>query len=357
MPGGPYGSFGPIGLFDLLFGSRRPAGEKGRPAATQQAAVSPALEGGAANRPYPREPPQPALHPEPVIPASPVASPVVEYRDVSVPGIIWRRSIWIVLFAALVAAAAFYGARLFPSTYSSAATVQVSLQQSTGVPNETLIAANQLAAQYSQLATSNAVLKTAAAGLHVSVNALAGAVSASPIGQVNLISVSSTGDTPSESQKRADAVARALTANLIATNRLRSNSFMRQATGPIVGVNRQIASLQAEIAKGIKALSGPLTVDARSSALTILTGQQQTLAALESQRSQVLSRLAEEAALGRPTVVVVKAASPGSRTQPKPLVYGIVGGVAGFIVAAQLFVLAAQRKQRWLVAREAPTGR
>jgi uncharacterized protein involved in exopolysaccharide biosynthesis len=262
-----------------------------------------------------------------------------------------------VIFAALVAAAAFFGARLFPSTYSSSATVQVALQQSTGVPNETLIAANQLAAQYAQLATSNVVLQAAAADLHVPTSSLDGAVSASPVGQVNLISVSSTGTTPVESRKRADAVARALTANLIATNRRRANTFMRTATAPTAAANRQIASLQAAIADGTKALAGPLSVDARSSALAILSGQQQTLASLLSQRSQVLSRLAEEAALGRPTIVVVKAAGPGGRTQPAPLVYAVVGGIVGFIVAAQLFILAAQRRQRRLVAQEAPSGR
>jgi capsular polysaccharide biosynthesis protein len=320
--------------------------------------LRPTLDPGPAIQPERVEPPQPVSQPPVVVvPTPPIATPVAQYRDVSAAGVIWRRSIWIVLFAAVVAGAAFYGARLFPSTFSSSATVQVSLQQSTGVPNETLIAANQLAAQYAQLATSNTVLDAAAADLHVSTSSLAGAVSASPVGQVNLISVSSTGATPSESQKRADAVARALTANLIATNRRRSSNFMRQATAPTVGADRQIARLQAAIAKGTKALAGPMSVDVRSSALAVISGQQQTLATLSSQRSQVLSRLAEEAALGRPTIVVVKAAGPGGRTQPKPLVYGVVGGIAGFIVAAQLFILAAQRRQRRFAAQEAPSGR
>jgi capsular polysaccharide biosynthesis protein len=323
----------------------------------QQSVASPALDGGTATRPYPREPPEPVIHPDPVIPAPTVAPPVAVYRDVSAAGVIWRRSIWIVLFAALVAAAAFYGARLFPSTYTSSATVQVSLQQSTGVPNETLIAANQLAAQYAQLATSNAVLESAAADLRVPTSSLAEAVSASPVGQVNLIGVSSTGSTPAESQKRANAVAKALAANLIAADRVRSNNFMRQASAPTVSANREIARLQAAIALGTKALANPMTVEARASALSILTGQQQTLTALLSQRSQVLSRLAEEAALGRPTIIVVKAAGPGGSTQPKPLVYAAAGGIAGFIVAAQLFIIAAQRRQRRLVAQEAPSGR
>lgn len=353
----PYGNFGDIGFFDLFSGSHRRAGEQPWPAATNQAVVSPPLDAGSATRPDRAEPARPAIQPEHVAPAPPVSAPVAEYRDVSAAGVIWRRLPWIVMFAALVAAAAFYGARLFPSTYSSSATVQVSLQQSAGVPNETLIAANQLAAQYAQLATSNVVLNAAAADLHVQASSLDGAVSASPVGQVNLISVSSTGATPSESRKRADAVAKAFTANLIATNRRRSATFMRQATAPTVAANRQIAKIQAAIAESTRALAGPMTVNARSSTLAILSGQQQTLASLLSQRSQVLSRLAEEAALGRPTITVIKAAGPGGRTQPKPLVYAIVGGVAGFIVAAQLFILAAQRRQRRLAAQEASSGR
>jgi capsular polysaccharide biosynthesis protein len=289
-------------------------------------------------------------------PPPPAVVPATPLPDLTTADIIWRRLFWIVLVAIIAGAAATYGGRVLPSSYSSSAVIGVRMQQTAGVPNETLLAANQLASQYAQLATANSVIAAAAKDLKMSSGVLSQAISAGTVSQLNLIRVSSTADSPAEAQRRANAVSRALADFLIRSNKRQADAFIRQANPTLRQVNRQIAQLQTAVTKGQKDLVQALTADQRTIIAGILSGQQAMLTALTSQRSQVQSRLAEDAALGRPAIAIVEAAGAGSRTQPPAYVYGAAGALAGAVVITQLFILAnARRRARHLRAsRVAP---
>jgi capsular polysaccharide biosynthesis protein len=267
--------------------------------------------------------------------------------------VIWRRKFWILLFAILVGVGTYYGARIPSPSYGSSAVIEVTMQTS-GAQNDTLLAANQLAAQYAQLATTSAVLTEAAASIKASPGDLASSITASTVSQLNLVKVSASGSSPAESQARANAAARVLTNTILRSNARKAKEFLRKAEGPLTGSSKQIAKLEAEIAQSTFALATATTVNGRTRAQTVLTGQQALLTALTSQQNGAMSALAVDAALGQPAVSIVSHAGPGSRTRPSPLIYALIGGLAGAIVVSQLFVLAdsLRRAQRAISSRE-----
>jgi hypothetical protein len=231
--------------------------------------------------------------------------------------------------------------------------IQVTMQQTSGAPNETLLAANGLAAQYAELATTSAVLEAAAAAIRTSPATLSHSISASTVSQLNLVKVSGTGSSPAASQARANAAANALTATILAGNKRKADAFIRKAHGPLGTNSKQILTLEREIARSSANLAKATTDSERAQAQTVLTGQQATLTALISQQNGALSALSVDAALGQPAVAVVSKAGPGSRTRPSPLIFALIGALAGAIVVSQLFVLAdsLRRAQRAVSSR------
>ena len=268
--------------------------------------------------------------------------------------VIWRRKFWIAFFAILIGIGTYYGTRLPSPSYGSSAVIQVTMQQTSGAPNETLLAANELAAQYAQLATTSAVLEAASKTIDESAGDLGHSVSAGTVSQLNLVKVSATGSSPSQSQLRANAAAAALTAAILRSNASKADAFMRKATGPLAGSSKQIDDLEAAIARSTTDLANATTVGERVKAQTVLMGQQATLTALTSQRTSTLNALAVDAALAQPAVVVVSRAGPGTRTRPSPLIYALIAALVGGIVVSQLFVLAdsLRRAQRADTSRE-----
>jgi capsular polysaccharide biosynthesis protein len=269
--------------------------------------------------------------------------------------IIWRRKFWILLFAIIVGAGSTYLARLPSPSYGTSAILEVTMQQTSGSPNDTLLAANELAAQYAQLANTTAVLKAAATAINVPPGDLSHAISANTVSQLNLIRVTASGSTPLEAETRANATANALTRTILKANQRKANAFVRRATLPLAPITRQIAALKAQIAQSSNDLASATTDSQRAQAQTVLLGQQSTLTALTAQRSGAISGLAQDAALGQPAVSVVSYAGPGSRSRLTPPVYGAIGALAAAIVVGQLFVLAdSRRRYRRIVRPERP---
>lgn len=288
----------------------------------------------------------------------PPSDPVLWVERPTPAGTIWKRKYWIVLLALLAGAGTYYGARVPSPTYTSSAVIQVTMQQTTGTPNETLLAANGLAAQYAQLATTTAVIYAAAKAIDSPPSDLAHSVSANTVSQLNLVKVSSTGGTPAESQQRANATANALKAIIVANNRTTATAFLRKASSAGTATNRQIASLQTQIAKASQALAKATTESGRAQQQTLLQGLQGTYTSLLAQRNSSTSNLALDAALAQPDVAVVTQAGPGSRSQLSPVAFGLIGTLAGAIVFGQLFVLAGARRQtiRPVVPGEHPSS-
>jgi hypothetical protein len=249
------------------------------------------------------------------------------------------------LFALLVGAGAGASAKYLESGYSAGARLQVSVQQTAGVPNETLLAANELAAQYAQLASSNSVLERAARSLDISPGSLSGNVTGTPVSQLNLIDISVTADSPGEAARRANAVATALARQIRVTNASQAKAFIARATKPLAATNSEIARVQAQVDEAAASLSTAKTANERSRNALVLSGSQSLLAQLLTQRNTTMAQLAADAALGQPTITQVTHASGGSRTQPSPEVFAGAGFLAGAIVAGQLFVLGSSRRR------------
>src|SRR6185312_2823202 len=115
-------------------------------------------------------------------------------------GIIWRRKFWIVLLAILAGVGTFFAARVPSPSFSSASVIEITMQPTNGTPNETLLASNGLASQYAQLATTSVVLESAAKLIDVPAADISHAVTASAVGQVNLVKVSATGSSAEQSR-------------------------------------------------------------------------------------------------------------------------------------------------------------
>lgn len=267
-------------------------------------------------------------------------------RAVDVPSsqidVIWAKKWWIAGGAILIATLTTALSLLIPATYASSALVQVSLPPSTGVPRETILAANELAAQYAQLADSSAVIVRVAQALGVPVATLSGKVTASTVNQLNLIRVSGRGGSAALAHARAAAAARAFATVIQRENAVRSNRYSALVASKLATFDHQIA--QAE--QLINGSSAAAARTAGTAARATLATQRALLVTLFSEKQRLLGNAAENVTLSRPTIEIVDAASGASRTQPRPLLYGLAALAAAALVISQLFVLSAARRRQ-----------
>jgi capsular polysaccharide biosynthesis protein len=299
--------------------------------------------------------PQVPIRVELVMPPAPPPTPPIGYvlptpeppqpESPSAVTILWRRLKWILLIAIILSGVTYKAVGRLPPEYSADATIRVTLQQSSGVPNETLLAGNELAAQYAQLVTANTVQLAAARELKVDPSVLDGKLTAAPIAQLNLIDVAGSGTNADAAQRRANAGARALTAYILASNTRQSAEFVKRASGQLTQAKKDIAQLQRQLSKATAQLHAAKTGAQITDAQTTISGLQSQLQSAISLRSGTLSHLQEEAALGQPAVDVVAVAGPGSPTQPSPKIFALIGLVAGAVVAGQIFVLVDTRRR------------
>ncbi|HEY6398369.1 MAG TPA: hypothetical protein VIX82_13030, partial [Solirubrobacteraceae bacterium] len=106
-----------------------------------------------------------------------------------------RAAIAVVLAVALLVGAIAYGVgSALPSVYQSSGVIRVTVLSQQGLSDPTVIAANDLATQIAQLATSQPVLSMAAGRLGVGAGSLTDKISGSTIGAQNLVQVSATAD-------------------------------------------------------------------------------------------------------------------------------------------------------------------
>jgi capsular polysaccharide biosynthesis protein len=252
---------------------------------------------------------------------------------------LWASKWWILGIAVVVCAATVVVSLAVSPTYQSSATVRVVVQPSGGAPRETVLASNDLASQYAQVADSSPVIELAAKRLGEAPGTVNAAISAGTVGDQNLVSIKAQAGDATVAQDRANAVARSFINWIRATNR-------RQAAQLETAVDRRLQPLEAEIARArtdvaeaADALAAARTPVAVSAASARLTSQETLLASLLAQRQQFATTFAQSDVLAEPSVVLVTAAGRGGKVQPKPLVYGIVAFVAAALVAGQLFAL------------------
>jgi capsular polysaccharide biosynthesis protein len=123
----------------------------------------------------------------------------------------WDAKFAIVGLAIVAAVIVFGVASVQPAQYRATATVRVALPDSRNAPREAVLAANDLAAQYAQLASSQPVLLAAAATLPENQRSgLSGSISASPIDNYNIIGITASDSDANAAALRASAVAKSL---------------------------------------------------------------------------------------------------------------------------------------------------
>jgi capsular polysaccharide biosynthesis protein len=248
-----------------------------------------------------------------------------------------RRGIAVLLMVLLVAvpiaiAAAVYSvsSRLAP-TYEASSTLRIVAQGQSGISDQSVLASNDLASQYAQLADAPSVLRRAARSLRVPSENLDGEVSAGTVAAQNLIRIAArAGDGPA-AVRRADAVALAFVEYVGGLNERQANAYSR-------AVQRRLKPLDEELTTARRLLNTGTPSQRNSTALLYSN--------LLVQRQQLLASIAQDAAASQPGVQLVAQASSASKVAPRPTLYALVGLVASALIAARIGFLMRRRNRQ-----------
>lgn len=226
--------------------------------------------------------------------------------------IIRRRLHWLVAFTILAVAVATAFSSLQPKRYS--ATTQLLVQPTTGsVPisgTQQTVSPTDVLTDL-QLVTSGPVEAAAAKKL-----GYAPSISASEVGQTNVIALTATASTPARAADAANAYTTAFVADqrTEAINAL--TSVEQQLQSQINGINHQLQPLEAEI-----------NPSSSTSA---------TVSALSSQESVLKEELAQLEVTGAVSPggveIVSRAGAPKSPSSPKPVRDGLIGLLIGLLL-------------------------
>jgi hypothetical protein len=242
-----------------------------------------------------------------------------------------------VLLASLVVAGAVYLiSNRVAARYQSSATVRVSVQATSGISDPAVTAANDLASQDAQLASSAPVLRGAAARLHVARSTLEGTVTAGTIAAQNLVRISTTGSSPTQAQRRATAVARSFVSYI-------DRIDARQVGSYEAAVTSKLRPLAHEIATARKRLLST-NAETQRNATVLLSG-------LLSQQQTVLSSVAQASAAAQPSLQLVASGSVGTKISPKPSLYAGIGLLATLLILGRFLYVIGMRRS---TLREAP---
>jgi capsular polysaccharide biosynthesis protein len=265
-------------------------------------------------------------------PEPPVAAPPEPWQRRQPPA--RRRSAFLILVPAVlvplgVAAVVYVVANTLPATYESSAQFRVTVPNQAGLTEATVMAANDLATQYSQLAGATTVVNAAARTLKIPPAALSGEIAGSTVNAQNLVQVTASTDSPGSAQARASAVANALRKYIDGINARQSSTYSRN-------VSSGLLPLDAEIARYTKRLNGASVTERAN--INLLLGS------LLSQRQQVLASTARDTAAGRPTLQGIASASTAVKTSPRPKLYALVALVAAALIAGRIAFLLLRRR-------------
>jgi capsular polysaccharide biosynthesis protein len=230
-----------------------------------------------------------------------------------------------------IAAVVYYVSSSLAPTYEAASTLRIVAQGQNGISEQTVLASNDLASQYAQLADAPSVIKRAARSLKVPSEDLDGEVSAGTVAAQNLIRIAArAGDGPA-AVRRADAVALAFVEYVGGLNERQANAYSRS-------VQRRLKPLDDELSTARRLLNTGTPSQRNSTALLYSN--------LLVQRQQLLSSIAQNAAASQPGVQLVAQASSASKVAPRPTLYALVGLIASALIAARIAFLMRRRNRR-----------
>jgi Chain length determinant protein len=261
----------------------------------------------------------------------------------------WRRKWAILIFAVLVAAVVGTVLAQAAPRYSTRATIQVNLLQTKGVAQSTALAANELAAQYAQLATSQAVLNAAAGTLGADASGLAGAISAAPVNNYNIVAITATSTSPVRSARQADATARALVAYVDDVNAKQVLAVEQSGAARRDALDSDIGALRTQIARNTAqaAAGGPRA----PAAATEAASARSLLATLTSQRENIFTSSQRDLAVSQPNLVLVDLPERGSAISRRLPAYVAGAFLVGLLLAVEFATVVARVRRRVVTQR------
>ncbi len=246
---------------------------------------------------------------------------------------IWQARWYILVAAIAVGALAFLVSHLVPKRFSSSAIVRVTLPSSAGLSEQAVQASNDLASQYTQVATAGPIVARAAAKLGAQGHGLTGNVSASTVASQNLVEISARAGSATVAQDRANAMAKAFAHYLNREN-------ARSANNSAGSSGKQLRRTQTRIQADELAIDTDLAT--REAGKPLTASQRAHLSSLESEvatlQSLQQSLLSAQIGAGTPTLSVFSPAGVGSQTQPRPTLYALVAFLVALLIASQIAI-------------------
>jgi capsular polysaccharide biosynthesis protein len=233
------------------------------------------------------------------------------------------RFVVLLVIAAIVAGVVYVVSDGISPKYSASSTMIVSVNGGSGLTDVSVTASNDLASQYAQLANSAPVVRSAEKRLKAPPGSLDGKISGSTVSAQNIIKVSAEAEVPEEAQRRADAATDALIGYVTSINAKSATRYASAVNFRLKPIDKQIADVEKRLDKGSEA-------SRRNASLV--------LANLVSQRQQVQSTIAQNAAGSQPNLQAVTPATSGSKTSPKPGLYALVALLIVLLIGGRIAV-------------------
>jgi capsular polysaccharide biosynthesis protein len=253
-----------------------------------------------------------AVRPDPVAPPRDPIAPAAHSSRVSTRPR-WLGALIAVIVAVAAGALTYVISNAVPATYKASTQVQVTVNEASGLGQDSVLAGNQLTAQLAQLLPTDAVLSRPAAALEISTAKLRSALSVGSVAQQNILQVSTTASSKSTAELRATAVTAGLLAYMSRTARAQQHAYRQAVAGAVGAMNRQLAGLAGRRGKLTSAQLGVIQGEAGA-----IAGQAQSLAT------------------SIPVLQVIQPATTANKVTPKPLLYAIVALLVVGFVALQL---------------------
>ena len=283
-------------------------------------------------------------------PAGPAFPPPAAPASADRLGALWAGR-WRILIATLLAALITFAITLvIPQTYSSSAQVGLNASPVTGSSAADLAtASNNLAAQFAQVVTSEAVLGPAAAASGTTSVDLSSHTSSGTVASQNIVLITVQAGEPGQATNQANAIANSLIAYVTSQGTKDSENYRKSVSAQLAPLDQQIRLAAKTVATASRALTkankktAAQTVSAASarlssaqSLLTVLTDRRASLAAQATLQSISLAASAQP--LG--------AATPATQVEPRPALYTLIAGLVGLVISSQVVVVAADRRLR-----------
>jgi hypothetical protein len=272
--------------------------------------------------------------------------------------IAWAYKLPILLIAILLGAVAALLAVRAPASYSAEATIRVTLLESPGGLQDSTVAANNLAAQYSQLASSEPVLTAAAAALGPDAKGLGADITSGPVNSFNVIGITAHSSESTTAARQATAVAKSLVTYLNTSYQQSLTAAEQAVAAEARALNTQIAQVQASIADAANApVSSPqptrsigtstaaiaaaaaaaaAAANAASVSASDLASNRSLLASLLSERDNIFTGSLQRLTSSQPTLTLLNLPTAGTTSKLKTILVVSVAFVAAMLICVEI---------------------